>query len=108
MASGVPVVATAAGGNLELIKDGYCGRLFPPGDVAALVRLLAAYILDPSLRQAHASAAREVAVQPGLDTMVNTSHLVFVRRERYDVASSIPYCLSSVRHPGSVGALGLW
>jgi sugar transferase (PEP-CTERM/EpsH1 system associated) len=79
MASGVPVVATAAGGNLELIEDGYCGRLFPPGDVATLVRLLAAYILDPSLRQAHASAAREVAVQRfSLDTMVRKYQEIYL------------------------------
>ena len=75
----IDAVATAAGGNLELIEDGYCGRLFPPGDVATLVRLLAAYILDPSLRQAHASAAREVAVQRfSLDTMVRKYQEIYL------------------------------
>jgi len=31
-ASGRPVVATAAGGAVELIQDGVTGRLVPPGD----------------------------------------------------------------------------
>jgi sugar transferase (PEP-CTERM/EpsH1 system associated) len=71
MASGIPVLATAAGGNLELVEDGYCGRLFPPGDVAMLARLLAGYVADPFLRQAHGAGARRVAVERfSLDTMV--------------------------------------
>jgi sugar transferase (PEP-CTERM/EpsH1 system associated) len=79
MASGVPVVATAAGGNLELVEDGYCGRLFPPGDVAMLARLLAGYVADPSLRQAHSAAARRVAVERfNLDTMVTKYEEIYL------------------------------
>ncbi len=79
MASGVPVVATAAGGNLELVEDGYCGRLFPPGDVAMLARLLAGYVADPLLRQAHAVAARRVAVERfSLDTMVTKYQEIYL------------------------------
>jgi sugar transferase (PEP-CTERM/EpsH1 system associated) len=83
MASGVPVVATAAGGNLELVEDGYCGRLFPPGDVAMLARLLAGYIADPLLRQAHAKAARRVAVERfSLETMVTKYEEVYLGLSR--------------------------
>jgi len=32
MATGIPVVATNVGGNVELIKDGYSGFLIPPGN----------------------------------------------------------------------------
>jgi sugar transferase (PEP-CTERM/EpsH1 system associated) len=79
MASGVPVVTTAVGGNLELVEDGYCGRLFPPGDVTTLARLLAGYIADPLLRQAHAVAARRVAVERfGLDTMVRKYQEIYL------------------------------
>ena len=79
MASGVPVVATAAGGNLELVDDGYCGRLFPPGDVVTLARLLAAYVADPLLRQTHAIAARRVAVERfSLGTMVKRYQEVYL------------------------------
>jgi len=79
MASGVPVVATAVGGNLELVEDGHCGRLFPPGDVTTLARLLAGYIADPLLRQAHAVAARRVAVERfSLDTMVRKYQEIYL------------------------------
>ena len=36
MASGLPVIATAVGGNVELVDEGSTGRLVPSGDVAAL------------------------------------------------------------------------
>ena len=72
MASGVPVIASAAGGNLELVDEGCTGRLFAPQDVPALTRLLADYAADAGLRQRHARAARDAAVQRfGLDAMVN-------------------------------------
>ena len=79
MASGVPVVATAAGGNLELVDDGYCGRLFPPGDVATLARLLSGYVVDPLLRQTHAIAARRIAVERfSLGTMVRRYQEIYL------------------------------
>ena len=44
MASGLPVIATAVGGNVELVEDGFNGSLIPVGDVlalsSALVKLL--------------------------------------------------------------------
>ncbi len=63
MASGLPVVATAVGGNVELVEDGVTGRLFQPGDVGYLVKILAGYLADPALRAAHADAARKTAVE---------------------------------------------
>lgn len=42
LASGVPAMATASGGNLDILQDGRTGLLFPPGDAAALARCLAA------------------------------------------------------------------
>ena len=44
MASGLPVIATAVGGNVELVEEGFNGSLIPVGDVlalsSALVKLL--------------------------------------------------------------------
>lgn len=71
MACGLPVLATAVGGNLELVDDGACGRLFTPRDVARLSEMLLQYVNDAPLREAHSSAARRIAVERfSLDAMV--------------------------------------
>ena len=61
MASGLPVLATAVGGNLELVDDGLTGWLFPAQDSRALAKLLERYLDDPELRRRHGAAAREAA-----------------------------------------------
>jgi glycosyltransferase involved in cell wall biosynthesis len=45
-----PVVATAAGGPLEIVEDGVTGRLVPPSDPGALAGALRELILDPAGR----------------------------------------------------------
>ncbi len=40
MLAGKPVVASAAGGVMEIVEDGVTGFLVPPGDVAALAAVL--------------------------------------------------------------------
>lgn len=78
MASGLPVVATAAGGNVELVEEGRTGRLVQPSDVQSLTRVLAEYVADQSLRHRHARAARGRAVERfALDTMVNNYQAVY-------------------------------
>ena len=63
MASGLPVVATATGGNLELVRDGESGRLVPPGDSAELAAALGGYLMDSQLRVAHGHRARQLVEQ---------------------------------------------
>lgn len=71
MACGVPILASAVGGNVELVERGVCGEWFEPGDVHTLARLLAAYACDPALRKRHAEAARERAVERfSIDSMM--------------------------------------
>jgi len=78
MASGLPVVATAVGGNDELVVDGRTGRLVGSGDVAALADAIEGYFTDASLCARHASAARERAVtQFSLATMVDHYHRLY-------------------------------
>jgi glycosyltransferase involved in cell wall biosynthesis len=58
MAAGRAVVATAVGGNCELIEDGVSGLLVPPGDPAALAGAIARLAGDPALAVRLGAAAR--------------------------------------------------
>ncbi|PIZ74376.1 hypothetical protein COY07_00765 [Candidatus Peregrinibacteria bacterium CG_4_10_14_0_2_um_filter_43_11] len=51
MASGVPVIATRAGGVPELVEDGKSGLLVPPADSTALTSAIATLIHDPERRR---------------------------------------------------------
>jgi phosphatidylinositol alpha 1,6-mannosyltransferase len=57
-ASGLPVVAPAAGGPLDLITDGVTGFLVTPGDAGALVAPVATLAADDALRARMSEAAR--------------------------------------------------
>jgi glycosyltransferase involved in cell wall biosynthesis len=53
-----PVVATAAGGIPEIVKDGGTGRVVPVQDPAALAAALVEVLLDPSGRERMGTAGR--------------------------------------------------
>jgi D-inositol-3-phosphate glycosyltransferase len=58
LACGVPVIASAAGGLKEIVVDGECGLLVPPGDAAALTRALRLLLTDELLRLRLGAGAR--------------------------------------------------
>ncbi|MGW4551006.1 glycosyltransferase family 4 protein [Streptomyces violaceorubidus] len=58
MASGVPVVAPAAGGPLDLVAHGRTGLLVPPRDTAAVRDAVWSLSADPGLRGAYGTAGR--------------------------------------------------
>ncbi|CAL9578786.1 GDP-mannose-dependent alpha-mannosyltransferase [Streptomyces sp. enrichment culture] len=58
MASGVPVVAPAAGGPLDLVAHGRTGLLVPPRDPAAIRDAVWSLAADPALRAAYGAAGR--------------------------------------------------
>lgn len=58
MASGVPVVAPAAGGPLDLVDHGRTGLLVPPGDADAVRDAVRSLAADPETRIVHGAAAR--------------------------------------------------
>ena len=61
-ASGLPVVAPAAGGPLDLVRDGVTGFLVPPGDAGALAGPVARLAADPRLREAQGAAGRQTVL----------------------------------------------
>ncbi|MGA5900756.1 glycosyltransferase family 4 protein [Streptomyces venetus] len=58
MASGLPVVAPAAGGPLDLVAQGHTGLLVPPRDATAVRDAVRALAADPALRAAFGAAGR--------------------------------------------------
>ncbi len=57
-ASGLPVVAPAVGGPLDIVQDGVTGYLVTPGKAEALAAAVARLAADPGLRAAQGRAAR--------------------------------------------------
>lgn len=58
MASGVPVVAPAAGGPVDLVTHDRTGFLVPPFDASALSTAVSKLVEDPALRASFGAAAR--------------------------------------------------
>ncbi|MFL5461054.1 MAG: glycosyltransferase family 4 protein [Gemmatimonadales bacterium] len=61
MALGKPVVASAAGGNLDLITDGMNGRLVPPRNSSAWARVIEELLSSPAAAKRLGEAARYTA-----------------------------------------------
>lgn len=58
MALGRPIAATRAGGIGEIVVDGECGLLAPPGDPESLGAAIARLVADPALAARLANAGR--------------------------------------------------
>lgn len=63
LAAGVPVVAAAGGGPLDLVHDRVNGLLVEPGSGPALTSAVDALVREPSLRSRLAAAARPSVAQ---------------------------------------------
>lgn len=63
MAAGLPVVANAVGGNLEVIADGATGLLVPPGNPTALAQAVSRLLGDEVLALRLARKGRELVQQ---------------------------------------------
>jgi sugar transferase (PEP-CTERM/EpsH1 system associated) len=71
MASGLAVIATATGGNPEVVVDGESGLLFPVGDSERLARLMVSLKERPELRtHLGEKARRRVSDEFSIDSMV--------------------------------------
>ncbi len=78
MAHGLPVIATAVGGNAEIVEDGVSGVLVPPRDPAALAGALAALLEDPAAarRMGEQGRARAAKLFP-VDRMVQETEALY-------------------------------
>ncbi|GHD39357.1 glycosyl transferase family 1 [Thalassobaculum fulvum] len=61
-AAGLPVLAGAAGGVPDIVRDGTTGLLVPEGDAAAFAAALRALLDDPDRRRAMGGAARRTVL----------------------------------------------
>jgi len=78
MATGLPLLATAVGGNLELLEEGVVGATFAPGDVEHLAGMIENYAADPAMCRAQGRAARQRAeTQFSLQAMVASYQRVY-------------------------------
>jgi glycosyltransferase involved in cell wall biosynthesis len=74
LAMEVPVVASDIGGNRELVLEGKTGRLFPPGDAAALAQALDDILSDPGAAKLTAQAGRaKVKESFSLERMISAT-----------------------------------
>jgi phosphatidylinositol alpha-mannosyltransferase len=106
MAAGLPVVATAIPGYVDVLPP-TCGRLVPPGDPAALGSALAELVSDPELRTALGEAGRQEALR--YDWSRVAAEIVDVYDEAVERAAARSSRPSSGRveraaMPGSVGS----
>ncbi len=70
LAAGVPVVATAVDGTVEVIRSGVNGFLAPVGDIGALSAAVSGVLGDAAMRERMAAAAQEDLDQFDRDVMV--------------------------------------
>jgi len=87
MASGLPVVATAVGGNAELVADGRTGLVVPNGDVPAMADAL----LTLWRNQAQAAAMGQ-AGRADVEQRFSLQAMVAAYQNLYDqqIASAVP------------------
>jgi glycosyltransferase involved in cell wall biosynthesis len=76
--AGRPVVATAAGGVPELVRDGVDGRVVPVGDAGALAAAVAALLDEPAAAaRMAASGARRVREEFSVEAMVRRTEALY-------------------------------
>jgi glycosyltransferase involved in cell wall biosynthesis len=92
MAAGLPVVACAVGGNLEIVQHGRSGYLVPSDDVAALGDAIDAIVSDPAAANGMGAAGRDIVrAAYGYDRMVAAFEALYgVNDEKPPVASKRP------------------
>lgn len=79
MASGLPVVASAATGSTSLVQDGISGALVPPGNPNAFADAIAPYLTDHLQRKAHGIAGEKRSLDFSWDAINQTVADTYLR-----------------------------
>ncbi len=79
MASGLPVIASAATGSTSLVQNGVSGVLVPPGDAGAFADAIAPYLTDDALRHAHGAAGEKRSLDFSWDAINRTVADTYLR-----------------------------
>ena len=78
LASGLPVVATAVGGNIELVEAGVNGVLVQPGDVAGMAEALLGYLDAPArIAEQGQNARRQAELRFSIPAMAEAYAAVY-------------------------------
>lgn len=77
---GRPVIASASGGIVDIVRDRETGLLVPPGDASALAVAIERYAIEPALGARLAAAGREHVLREFSWSTI-TDHLLGVYRE---------------------------
>lgn len=83
MASGLPVVASAVSGTIQVIIPNETGYLFPPGDVTAFTQAVDMLLVNPAYAQALGEAARRRVVAEFSAQRQAEAHLALYRQALY-------------------------
>jgi len=73
MSSGLPVVATRVGGNVELVEDEKTGKLVTSGNVVELAEAILEYYTESELLALHGQSARQrIEAEFSMASMINS------------------------------------
>lgn len=83
MASGLPVVVTAVGGNADLVVQGHTGHMVPPADPQAMAHQLVALAANPEQARTMGQAGRQrVLTHFSMQAMVDTYQRMYDQQLR--------------------------
>ncbi len=94
MSCGLPVVATAVGGNPEVVSEGVTGLLVPPGNPGKMADAMEKIITNERMRQSMGEKAREIATRSYSieaitslteKALINASYDAIKRKGRMDI-----------------------
>jgi sugar transferase (PEP-CTERM/EpsH1 system associated) len=88
MSTGLPVVATSVGGNIELVKDECTGKLVPSGVPETMAEAISTYYRNPNLLDSHGKSARKlIESRFSMEAMTNSYLKVYDKALRSKIVT---------------------